>query len=187
MAVHPTVSSMLQESLTEYVYVAEWCVNYQKDQAWSPPHQEGGRLGYPAAVMMFCIVDTIGSFYRGKADFKVSIDGREVAIRKDGFQHFFVLNSPYYEQSLSKAAIEKIYGVFRNELLHNAALAPGYALVSLPQNHEPFPVVDGGQRVNIDAFLEISKKAVTLFLQNILEVVPGSQQEKLVQEKRLRR
>lgn len=64
MAIRPDTASMLMESLPEYLFVAERCVRYQKDASWGPPHQVGGRLGYPAAVMLFCIVDTIGSFHR---------------------------------------------------------------------------------------------------------------------------
>jgi hypothetical protein len=59
---------MLRESLPEYLLVADWCVRYQKDASWGAD-QVGGRLGYPAAVMLFCIADTIGSFHRADNQF----------------------------------------------------------------------------------------------------------------------
>lgn len=183
MADHPDTASMLQESLREYLCVADWCVHYQKDDSWGPG-QIGGRLGYPSAVMMFCIADTIGAFHRGDGNFTVVVDGKAVAIRKQGFQHFYVFNSDYYGQSLSEAAIKRIYTNFRDILVHNAALAPEHPLVSLPKSSEAFPVHEGRQLVNIDGFLSISQAAVGRFLAGAAALVPGSQQAENIRRKR---
>ncbi len=183
MAIHLNTASLLQESLREYLYVADYCVRFQKNESWGPG-QAGGRLGCPAAVMMFCIADTIGSFHRGDKNFSATVDGKSVRIRRQGFQHFYVLNSQYYSQSLSEAAIKRLYGNFRDVLLHNAALAPGHMLVSDPDLSAAFPVVKGRQLVNIDGFLGITAPAVELFLKNIPTLVPGSSQEANLQKKR---
>ena len=183
MAIHPDTASMLQESLREYLRVADWCVSYQKDESWGP-EQVGGRLGYPAAVMMFCIADTIGSFHRGDRTFTVPVDGRSVTICRQGFQHFYVLNGEYYGESLSEAAIKRLYANFRDLLVHNAALAPEHVLVSAPHCGAAFPVIDGRQLVNIDGFLAITKSAVKHFLARVRTVVPGSPEEGNIRKKR---
>jgi hypothetical protein len=134
--------------------------------------------------MLFCIADTIGSFHRGDNNFSVIIDGKPVAIRQQGFQHFYVLNSEYYRQSLSGATIKRLYGNFRDLLVHNAALAPEHVLISHPALRAAFPVVEGRQLVNIDGFLGISAPAVTLFLERIPALVPGSPQEANIRKKR---
>lgn len=173
---------MLQESLREYLYVADWCVRFRKNERWGPG-QAGGRLGYPAAVMMFCIVDTIGSFHRGDKKFNIQVDGKPVTIQQQGFQHLYVLNSEYYRQSLSEAAIRKLYANFRDLLIHNASIAPEHLLISDPTLSAAFPVVDGRQRVNIDGFLGISSAAVKLFLKRVPSLVPSSVQEANIQKK----
>lgn len=174
---------MLQESLREYFCVADWCVHYQKDESWGRK-QAGGRLGYPAAVMMFCVADTIGSFHRGDKNFRVPIDGKSLTIRQQGFQHFYVLNSEYYRQSLSEAAIKRLYANFRDLLVHNAALAPEHVLISAPTCAAAFPVINGRQLVNIDGFLAITKPAIERFLKKVSTLVPSSSQEANIRKKR---
>jgi hypothetical protein len=175
MAIHPDLKSMLRESLVEYLHVAEYCVGYTKDVTWSR-EMSGGCLGYPAAVMMFAIVDAIGSYYRGNRTLSMSVDGRSVSIRTDGFQHFYILNSEYYAQTLSASTIKSLYGRFRSLLVHNAALAPGSFLVSFSGQHVSFPVSDDRQCVNLPPFLELSKRAVGVFLERLDTVVPRSDQ-----------
>jgi len=174
---------MLRESLQEYLLVAEWCVRYQKDASWGVD-QVGGRLGYPAAVMLFCVADTIGSFHRGDRLFSAPVGGRSLSIRQQGFQHFYVLNSDYYGQSLSEAAIKRLYANFRDLLVHNAALAPEHVLVSRPDLPDAFPKVDNRQLVNIDGFLAITNPAVARFLERVPTLVPSSQQEENILKKR---
>jgi len=174
---------MLRESLREYLLVAEWCVRYQKDVSWGAD-QVGGRLGYPAAVMLFCIADTIGSFHRGDRHFTAPVGGRSLSIRRQGSQHFYVLNSDYYGQSLSEATIKRLYANFRDLLVHNAALAPEHALVSRPDLRAAFPIADDRQLVNIDGLLAITKPALARFLERVPTLVPASQQEDNIRKKR---
>lgn len=64
-----------------------------------------------------------------------------------------MLNSDYYQQSLSGETIKRLYANFRDLLVHNAALAPEHILISLPTVPDAFPIVNGQQLVNIDGFL----------------------------------
>lgn len=75
MAIHPDLTSLIRESLPEYLHVAEYCVQFRKDASWGHG-RVGGCLGYPAAVMMFSIVDTVGSYYRGRTDLPITVDGK---------------------------------------------------------------------------------------------------------------
>jgi hypothetical protein len=182
VAIHPELKSLIRESLREYLHVAEYCVQFEKDVDW-PQDQIGGCLGYPAAVMLFSIVDTIGSFHRG-SDLSVLIEGKTRDIRKDGFQHFFVLNSEYYGQALDEAALKRLYDNFRSLLVHNAALAPLNCLIKDPANAEAFPQLTGSRMVNVQAFLQISRVAVQKFLARLDQIVPGSQQAANISLKR---
>lgn len=155
--------------------MAEYCVKFRKDPAWGP-EQAGGCLGYPAAVMLFSIVDTIGSFYRGRTDLKIAIGGKPAEIRRDDFQHFFILNSEFYGQSLDEPAIKRLYDNFRSLLVHTASLGPSSCLWNDPNVSDAFPVVNGSLRVNVPGFLNITRGAVALFLACVDEVVPSSQQ-----------
>jgi hypothetical protein len=175
MAIHDSTASMLRESLREYLHVAEFCITYRKEIAWGHD-QAGGCLGYPGTALMFCILDTIGSYYKGRNDFFVEIEGTNRTITKDGYHHFFILNSEYYKQQLGEFTIKKLYENYRNLLLHNAALAMEHILFMGEPNAPPFPVVSNRPHVNVTAFLQISKEAVALFLQRIDEVVRKSDQ-----------
>ena len=179
MALHDSTASMLKESLREYLHVAEFCITYRKDIAWGRD-QEGGCLGYPGTALMFCILDTIGSYYRGRKDFLVQIDGKNRMITNDSYHHFFMLNSEYYKQQLGEDTIKKLYENYRNLLLHNAALAMDHFLFIGEPNALPFPVHDNRPHVNVTAFLRISKEAVDLFLPRIDEVVKKSDQGRII-------
>ena len=87
-----------------------------------------------------------------------------------------ILNSEYYAQTLSASTIKSLYGRFRSLLVHNAALAPGSFLVSFSGQHVSFPVSDDRQCVNLPPFLELSKRAVGVFLERLDTVVPRSDQ-----------
>ena len=64
MAVHKIPSSMLKESLPETLKAATFCSEYRKtDDTWGD-YKTGGCLGYPAAILLFSIIDSIGSYFR---------------------------------------------------------------------------------------------------------------------------
>lgn len=182
MASHGSTVSLLKESLREYLHVAEYCINFHKDVAWGHD-QAGGCLGYPGAMIMFCIADTIGSYHRKRKGFSVQVDGSEKEIINDSFHHFFILNSDYYNQQLSEAIIKKLYYNYRSFLLHNAALAIDHVLFIGKPDDPTFPVRDGKPHVNVSAFFQITKSAVQKFLNSIDKIVPGSDQEKVVKLK----
>ena len=183
MATHDTIGSLLKESLLEYLHVAEFCINYRKEPTWGS-NQVGGCLGCPGTALMFCILDTIGAYHRGRKDFPIMVDGEKKYIKKPSYQHFFILNSEYYHQQLSESNIKKLYENYRNLLLHNAALAIDHPLFKGESNAPPFPICDDRPRVNVTAFLRVSQEAVKLFMPRIDEIVPKSDQVKIIGSKR---
>lgn len=134
--------------------------------------------------MLFSIVDTIGSFYKGRSELKIEISGKPVRIKRDGDQHFYVLNSEYYAQTLDERTIKKLYENFRSLLVHNASLAPSHFLLNEPTLADPFPTHDGKPSVNLSAFLYKSKEAAKLFLDRLDHIVPGSTQAANINRKK---
>jgi hypothetical protein len=63
MAIHPTSASMLKESLPEFLEVANYCADHRKTEEKWGEFKKGGCLGYPGAVILFSIIDSIGSYY----------------------------------------------------------------------------------------------------------------------------
>ena len=76
MAIHASTTSLLRESLPEFLEAARYCVEFSKNAGWGHG-QGGGCLGYPAAALLFSIADSIGSYSSGLA---VSIDGKSTKI-----------------------------------------------------------------------------------------------------------
>jgi hypothetical protein len=175
MALHKTTTSLLKESLTEFLDTANYCINFRK--------KNGGCLGFPGAAIMFSIVDSIGSYHEGKIEFTVPIDGQKKIINGTS-DHFFILNSDFYGLNLEQRTIKKLYDNYRCLLLHNSALAKNHFLFMGKSNEAPFVVKGDEVHVNVTGFLESTKKAVDKFLTEINEIVPGSKQLGNIEKKR---
>jgi hypothetical protein len=118
MAIHNSVPSMLQESLPEMLLVAKFCIEFKKE---SPPWPAPGCYGYPAALILLSIVDSIGSY-----------------IEKGTVQnHFRILNNKdYCNQNLGDQELKIIYKYYRNILSHHSVLPPNVVL-SIGTSEEP--------------------------------------------------
>jgi hypothetical protein len=184
MAIHSNLTSLLGDSLKEYLDVAEACIKSIKPIAdgvsvcapaasgWSERvgsrdwsnHQEPPCFGYPAALLLFSIVDTIGSYHHDLPGYGVEVDSKRQPIPKRPlWNYFYILNSDFYKQKLTGNEIKTLYFKYRCLLTHNAALAQDRFLENLPSNPDPFPLDGCIRRVNIAAFLNVSKKAVSKF------------------------
>lgn len=189
MATHPTSASMLKESLPEFLEVAKYCADYIKtDEKWGN-FKTGGCLGYPGAVILFSIIDSIGSYYRKNREFKITVDSKETFITGEGNEHFKILNSKYFNQNLPMDFIKKLYVEFRNRLTHNNVL--GKDVLMIPNNesvnlglinnafftlnHEDGKIEYG---LSIKELTDLCEKAITEFIKDIDIVVPNSRQGK---------
>jgi hypothetical protein len=189
MALHITPSSMLKESLRETLEVAKYCADYRKtDEKWGD-YKTGGCLGFPAAILLFSLIDTIGSYYRGNKDFEILIDSENSTIEKDAWQHFKILNSEYSNQNLIEEFIKDLYSKFRSYLAHNSVLGKNAVMIqdNASWNEELkgesffIGVRSSGEKVyviSIKELYELCESAIEKFLKDIDQVVPKSRQGK---------
>ena len=100
MAIHHEKVGLLKESLLEMLHVAEYSVTYRKtDKAKWADNATGGILGYAGVVVLFSIIDCLGSAFAGDSKFSVPIDGKNRSIR-NASQHIYILNSKYFNLDL---------------------------------------------------------------------------------------
>ena len=191
MATHATPASMLKESLDEYLETAKFCCDYKKSDGKWDKFQGNSCLGFPAAVLLFSIIDSIGSYFRKDKSFKIKIGAKDSSINSDGWEHFKILNSKYFGQNMSQEFMKAIYSKFRSPLIHNSVLGKNTILIS-----ETGPINEGIERivfgeflpqenlehhtylVNLQPLYELCKNAVEKFKKDIDEVVPNSKQGK---------
>lgn len=176
MTVHHSADRMVAESLPEYITAADFCVNYSK--------ANGGCLGYPAALLLFAVVDALGSFHRANQKFNILIDGKNTIIRKKE-DHFIILNSKYYQLSLSKKEVALLQNNYRHPLAHNSLLMPDSMLDIGDGKTSPFEFIKvAGSKVpgrsmpfvHLKPFLALSKIAVERFLHDAEDIISNSKQ-----------
>jgi hypothetical protein len=189
MALHKTPASMLKESLIETLEAAKFCSDYRKtDDKWGD-HKTGGCLGYPGAILLFSIIDSIGSYFRKDSLFKIRIDFKHMTIDSDGWQHFKILNSKYFNQNLSQDFIKELYSGFRSCLTHNSVLGKNSMMImdnaSLGQGISGKAFFIGKTSDGKDVYVisikelwELCKTAIDEFYKDIDDVVPNSKQGK---------
>jgi len=140
---------MLKESLPELVKVAEYCINFRKDPKIWHSH---GCYGYPAAILLLAIVDSIG-FY---------VIGGKVR------EHFNILkHKNYYNLNLKKKDIDRIYENYRCSLTHNAVLEVNVVLDIGKANDAVFEYKNTIPYINLLPFLNVTKNVVGKFLHKI--------------------
>jgi len=116
MAIHPNLWALAEEAVEEYLTTVRWCLDYRKE--------DGGCLGYPAALLMLCIVNALGTYLRNE---QVTIEGTRQRITEG--EPFRVLNHDVFNQNMTNDQIKIIEHTYRNLLSHNAMLAPNSWLV----------------------------------------------------------
>jgi hypothetical protein len=190
MAIHYTPASMLKESLDEILEAAKICIDYRKDNPKWGEYKTGGCLGYPAAILLFSLVDTVGSYYRKNKVFKTHIEGKKVSIDSDGWQHFKILNSIYFGQNLTTKFIQTLYTKFRSNLSHNSVLGDKTLLFHDEFHTSPLQyyskafatsVNKNGDTIHIVSLMQlyiICERGIMKFKADIDKVVPLSRQGK---------
>ena len=189
MALHSTPASMLKESLFETLEAAKFCSNYRKtDEKWGQ-FKTGGCLGYPGAILLFSIIDSIGSYYRKNSTYKIPIDNKQMKIDSEGWQHFKILNSKYFNQTLNEKLIRELYNGFRSRLTHNSVLGKNSIMI---MDNKSFGQGVSGQAffmaktkegkdilvISIKELWELCENAINKFYKDIDKIVPTSKQGK---------
>ena len=143
MAIHDNPASLTVEAIDEYLTIAGLCIDRKKN--------DGGIYGYPATLLLFCIVNAIGKSQRS------------------GNEPFLVLNDAPFNCSLSKHQVKQLEERFRNLLTHNAMVMPG-TFLNAEDGDDPFIFGRNGEPVGIrlkalyklvlDAWSKLDKSAL---------------------------
>ena len=149
MAIHPNLQSMLHESIPEMFLVAKYCIEFPKDtRIWPAP----GCYGYPAALLLLSITDSIGSYVLGDDNVK---------------KHFKILNeNSYYGLTLTDEELRIIYDNYRNLLSHNTVMATNVGLNPGLPTDRVLQKQGNKYWLNLVPFYNVSVKAVNSFLNN---------------------
>jgi len=172
MAIHRKKLELAKESINEMLHVAEYAVTYKKtDKAKWGDNATGGILGYPATVVLFSIIDCLGSYFANNQKFTVSIDGKDRVI-KNASQHIYILNSKYFNLDLSQIDLDNIYENVRSTLTHNSLLPEGYILQTGENENLPFSIAINklDKRIyfiNVIKLYEFTKEAIEKFMGNL--------------------
>lgn len=174
MSIFHNKDDIRAESLEEILAIAEYCVSTQKPVD-NHPRFYGGVYGYPATILLLTSIDSMGKYLAQQSNvYLVMVDNNKVKITKDNT--FRILNSCYFDLSLSEIEIEFIFQEFRNGLMHEAILDKVILIPSL--SGTPFEFVsltgeknekgrysklDGQMKVWLPALLAICKEAWTKF------------------------
>lgn len=165
MALHKEKVGLIKESLLEMIFVSEYAVTYHKTNKnkWGE-NATGGILGFPASVILFSIIDCIGSIFSGDVNFKIIVDDKEQHI-KGTSQHIYILNSKYFNLNLTREDMDNLYNNVRSTLTHNSLLPEGYTLKIGDKEKEPFKIAinEFNEKIyfiNVIPLLNTTKKAV---------------------------
>lgn len=151
MAIHFTSDSMKIESLKEMLEVADYCINFDKRKAgW----RMSGCYGYPAAILLLAIVDSIGAHVKGGG--------------ADTKKHFEILNDPdWYDLRLSAGAMEVLRNDYRNKLTHESIVGANLFLNIGDAENKVLEQIKGYYRLNLKAFLQVSKRVVDKLISSL--------------------
>ena len=117
MAIHPDLWSLAAATVEEYLTASKLCLKAKKT--------DGGILGCPAALLLFCIINALGTYLVGD---EISLDGKKQKITRG--EPFRVLNHPTFGLSLTNTQIKNLEHWFRNPLAHNAIIEGSVSLVA---------------------------------------------------------
>ncbi len=150
MSYHKKISQLNFEAISEVLLSAEKLIGYQKytePNIWNK--DDNGCLGYPAAILLFAYIESIGCIF----------------VNKSGESSFTVLRNPLFgNQPISEFACKSAYSIYRNKLMHNLCLPRNARFYSDHNNPTVFDVANTGKKkqevvtaVNLFALLTVCK------------------------------
>jgi len=173
MAAHQEKTGLIKESLNELLHIAGHSINYRKidHNIWGK-NANGGVLAFPSAIILFSIIDCLGSVFIRDENIDIIIDGKNRKIKTTS-QHIYILNSKYFNLELSQFDLNNIYINFRCTLTHNSLMPEGYYILSNDRNRIPFEIgitEEFDNRIyflNLNSLYHVTKKAVELFISDL--------------------
>ncbi|TND07695.1 MAG: hypothetical protein FD123_3014 [Bacteroidetes bacterium] len=174
MAIHNQLNDLTRESISEMMTAIDHCILFKKDNAWKT---KGGILGVPTTILLFSIVDAIGSYY-ARTEKKFPIKGSKPKSINNTRDHFYVLNGELFGQTLSKGELDILYQQYRNKLTHNLALSAFYFLEIGNDGQSFFEKTSIGTSnyysLRIKPFYQIVQNGVNTFLPILDQVLDSS-------------
>jgi hypothetical protein len=156
--------SMARGSLPEYIVLAELGV-------------ARGGVGCPTAMVLFALVDAIGSFHREHPTFTVKVGKQDLGIPHQN-DHMRILNAPYFGDpsglDLNAEQISRLYKLGRSPLTHNAVVAAGCLLVEGSPARPAIEESEGVIYIYLPELLLKCKEAVSRFLNVADAIIPAS-------------
>jgi hypothetical protein len=131
MAIHEEPADLSVEVIEEYLAAVGMCLQHRK--------ADGGCLGYPATLLLFCIVDALGGY--------LALDKRNQIPKGEPFR---VFNHSCFDLTLTTDQVKRLEWWYRNGLAHNAAIPPGTCLSG--EDGTPFEFAANGDPVKIRVF-----------------------------------
>jgi hypothetical protein len=152
MSLHKKLSQLNIEALREVLLATEKLISYQKNtepHIWN--HEDNGCLGYPAAILLFAYIESVGC----------------ILLDDSGEKSFIVLRHPVFgNQPISESGCKSVYKIYRNRLMHNLGLPKNARLFSDHNNLNAFDVANAGKKkqevvtaINLYALLYICKSS----------------------------
>lgn len=148
MALHADSTSLSAEVIDEYLTTVEGCLGHRKP--------DGGCLGYPSVLLLFCTVEALGNYLAPKN------------------HPFRVLNHPSFGLNLRHDQIDKLVTWYRHLLAHAALIAPG-TYITPEADGAPFEFLPGGEpsKIRVIPFYKMVKAGWAAFNKSLLK--PESQ------------
>ncbi len=182
MAIHQKQSGQQIEALLENLQVVNYCLHYNKDEDHVHEDFTVPCLGYPAAILLCSLIDTIGSFFRGSQSV-IMVDSQPKTI-ETASDHFLILNhNILFNLNLSGKTIFDFYSTYRSRLTHNNSLPPNNFLIATSISNPIFRL-NANDEVEIMDLVPLFKKVedATSILIHWLKYGQWSSEHKLTQE-----
>lgn len=138
-------------ALEENLLVAKFCLLHKKDEN-SDNYEDGDVFGFPAAILLLNIIDTIGGY----------------SIKENGWNHFNILNGEIFEnQKLLPTEVKDLYNAFRDPLIHNNILLRGFHCS--PDGGVFSKVGNKVDSINLSKLCDLCERAIGRFKETITE------------------
>lgn len=139
----------IAEAIKESMTIIEYCLHKNKLSGLQSDDYSKSCYGYPAAILLFSIIDTIGSFFRG-SQLRINVDSKERKISGTN-DHLLILNHKrMFDLDLTEITIKDLYSTYRCKLTHNHALPFSNYLINCSQTDWIFKYNNEGKIVCIN-------------------------------------
>ncbi len=155
MAIHENQWTMAIAVIDEYLRTSQLCLEETKP--------DGGCLGYSATLLLFCVVNAMGTYLGGDG---IVIENKEQQITKG--EPFRIFNHPLFGLDLTQQEIKQLERSYRNALVHSATIEAGAMLFAL-DGEVPFEFISGHVWIRLCSFHRRVEAAWALFPKQRIE------------------